>query len=142
MRILGIDYGTKRVGLAVSDESETSAFPFRIVNNDAFFYETLLEIIDSESIGEVLIGASTTSDGQDNSLEAPRRELVDKLRQEIPVFEIDERFSSHEARLREFGNDNRSNRQDKRVLKEHIDAEAAQIILQRYLDKKKQMPSA
>ena len=142
MRILGIDYGTKRVGLAVSDESETIAFPFRIVNNDAFFYETLLEIIDSESIGEVLIGASTTSDGQDNSLEAPRRALVDKLRQEIPVFEIDERFSSHEARLREFGNDNRSNRQDKRVLKEHIDAEAAQIILQRYLDKKKQMPSA
>ena len=142
MRILGIDYGTKRVGLAVSDESETIAFPFRIMNNDAFFYDTLLEIIDSESIGEVLIGASTTSDGQDNSLEAPRRALVDKLRQEIPVFEIDERFSSHEARLREFGNDNRSNRQDKRVLKEHIDAEAAQIILQRYLDKKKQMPSA
>ena len=142
MRILGIDYGTKRVGLAVSDESETIAFPFRIMNNDAFFYDTLLEIIDSESIGEVLIGASTTSDGQDNSLEAPRRALVDKLRQEIPVFEIDERFSSHEARLREFGDSNRSDRQSKRSLKEHIDAEAAQIILQRYLDKKKQMPSA
>lgn len=138
MRILGIDYGTKRIGLAISDESETIAFPFRVVSNDASFYTTLLEIIDSESVGEVLIGASTTSDGQDNSLEAPRRELVDKLRQEIPVFEIDERFSSHEARLREFGNDNRSNRQDKRSFKEHIDAEAAQIILQRYLDKKRQ----
>jgi|JI10StandDraft_1071094.scaffolds.fasta_scaffold00903_15 putative Holliday junction resolvase len=138
MRILGIDYGTKRVGLAISDESESIAFPFRVIQNDGRFYETLLEIIDSESIGEVLIGASTTSDGQDNSLEAPRKELVDRLRQDIPVFEIDERFSSHEARLREYGDNSRSARQEKKILKEHIDADAAQIILQRYLDKKRQ----
>lgn len=138
MRILGIDFGTKRIGLAMSDESESIAFPFRIIQNDGHFYDTLLEIIDSESIGEVLIGASTTSDGQDNSIEAPRRELVDRLRQNIPVYEIDERFSSHEARLREYGDNNKSARQEKKILKTHIDADAAQIILQRYLDKKRQ----
>ncbi len=137
MRILGIDYGTKRVGLALSDESETIAFPFRVVANDGFFFETILEVIQSEEVGEVVIGVSKTEEGADNRIEGARRELTDKLRQTIPVSEIDERFSSHEARLREFGNDNNSARKEKRVMKDHIDAEAAQIILQRYLDKKK-----
>jgi len=137
MRVLGIDYGTKRIGLALSDESESIAFPFRVVANDSFLFEIIRKIIETEDIGEAVIGVSTTQRGEDNKIEGKRKEFTDKLRQNIPVKEIDERFSSHEARLREFGNDQRSARKEKKVLKDTIDAEAAQIILQRYLDQKK-----
>lgn len=137
MRILGIDYGTKRMGLAISDESETIAFSYGIVEMKAGYLASIERLLETEDIGEVVIGISKNSNGQDNALEIPRKEFVSELKKKVSVFEIDERLTSHEARLREFGNDTRSERKEKKNTKDHIDAEAAQILLQRYLDKKK-----
>ena len=53
MKFLGIDYGTKRIGLAVSDENGTLAFPKEIVLNDADTLKRLGEIIEQEKILEI-----------------------------------------------------------------------------------------
>jgi len=137
MRILGIDFGTKRIGLAISDESETIAFAHAVIVTKEGYVRTIIELIQNEGIGGVVIGISKTTDGQDNLLEEKRKKFVEELQKNVTVFEIDERFSSHEARLREFGNDRRRDRQNKINRKMHIDAEAAQIILQRFLDSRK-----
>lgn len=137
MRILGIDFGTKRIGLAISDESETIAFAHEVIATKDGYIRTIIELIQNEGIGGVVIGISKTTDGQDNILEEKRKKFVEELQKNVTVFEIDERFSSHEARLREFGNDRRRDRKNKINRKMHIDAEAAQIILQRFLDSRR-----
>lgn len=118
MRYLGIDYGTKKIGLALSDESGTMAFPHSVLKNEDSFFKTLVELIERENIGTVVIGYSHNKDGSDNVVQKAINELVTDLTLEvgIPVHLESEIFSTKEAeRIQGKG--------------EMIDASAAAIIL-------------
>lgn len=122
MRHLGIDFGTKRVGLALSDESGTMAFPYRVLTNDKQLCKTLEEIIASEKVERVVIGHSLNKTGKPNPLhQAVEALMLDlTLACGVPIELHPEQYSTQEA-LRPQGRH------------ADIDAAAATIILNSYL---------
>jgi putative Holliday junction resolvase len=129
-RYLGIDYGTKRVGLAISDELGLTARPLEVVlvtELDA----ALTRIVDEYSIEGVVLGLPTSLGGYEGDSAAGARELGNHIGNllKVPVEYMDERFTSRmaESALLESGM-KRSKR------KETVDKVAAAIILQTYLD--------
>ena len=138
MKYLGIDYGTKRIGLAVSDDGGSMAFPRGILPGGKSATTTILEFIQKERIEAVVIGASFAQDGTDNAIMDRVRALANELAATgITVEYQKESFSSHEARLSEFAMGGKGNqaRPRQRQVADHIDDRAAALILQRYLDR-------
>ena len=124
MRILGIDYGTLRVGLALSDESGQFAFPLETLPNDPHLLENIAHVISDKDVGEVAIGDTRAEGGASNNI----TEFADRFREalatrtKIPVHAVREAWSSVEAsRFAPKGH-------------ERDDAASAAIILQRFLD--------
>lgn len=66
MRYVGIDYGTKKVGLALSDEEGSIAFPHSVVPNDHLFQENILELLKKEVVSNAVVGHSLAHDGSEN----------------------------------------------------------------------------
>jgi putative Holliday junction resolvase len=136
MRILGIDYGTKRVGLAISTEKETMALPHSVIETEdsAEKLSAISDIARSENIGKIVIGIPYKYDGSLGERAKAVLEFAEALKKELSlsVETYDERLSTVESteRLRELN----LNRKDKR---KRINAVAAQIILQGYLDSQK-----
>ena len=127
MRYLGIDYGDKRLGLSISDQSNSFAFPRDTIDNDAKAFETLRRIVELEEVAEVVVGDTRTTNGGANAITASADLFVKKLEQNIsvPVARAREAWSSQEAaRFAPQGD-------------KHNDASAAAIILQRFLDSRK-----
>lgn len=126
MRYLGIDYGTKKIGLALSDETGSMAFPREVVPNDGDFLAKLVGVIEAEGVGAVVIGHSLNKDGSDNTVQAAINELVTDLTLQlgIPVHLEPEQYTTQEALLW----------QDRNEL---TDASAAAIILNSYLTRNK-----
>ncbi len=139
MKHLGIDYGTKRIGLAISDESGSFAFPKKILENTKESIAQLLEIISAEHIEKIIIGNSLDKTGVRNALMDDVDAFAEELQKlsGIPVEMQDERFSSVFAKSMDFekGNFNIANLKNKNVSPDRIDDRAAAIMLQRYLDK-------
>ncbi len=138
MKILGVDFGTKRIGIALSDDGGTLAFPHSVVENNADAIEKIRNIIKENSISEIVIGIPTDQDGGDTTATDKAKDFAKSLEQfNLPVHTEDERFSSHNI----FGNFiNKSifsARKEKLQKPEKIDAQAAALILQRYLDSRK-----
>ena len=127
MRYLGIDYGTKHIGIAVSDDAGSFAFPRKIILNDAKLFDSLLRVIESERAGEIVIGDTLTLNGGANAITGEADAFAEKVKEHmgIPVHRIREAWSSQEA--------TRYAPQGKR----HDDSAAAAIILQRFLDQRK-----
>ncbi len=142
MKFLGIDYGTKRIGLAISDENGTLAFPKEILTNNADTFKKIKEIIAEENIEEFAIGESVNFSGKLNALSAGIEifilELKEKFR--LPIHKQKEFLTSVEARRGENRKAQLSSSQahskKKQIKSGRIDASAAALILQRYLDKK------
>ncbi len=139
MRYLAIDYGSKRVGLALSDESGMLAFPYKIVPNNTQLVDTIHNICGEESIAAIVLGESNDLSGAKNkimgSIEEFKRNLEAEL--DLPVYFQMEFMTTVEARGREGKEQNNA----RKTLKEKLplaDASAAALILQRYLDKKNQ----
>ncbi|MES2315195.1 MAG: Holliday junction resolvase RuvX [Patescibacteria group bacterium] len=128
MRFLGIDYGTKRVGIAISDEEGKLAFPKEVLMNDDNVLTKLGKIIESENITEIVIGESTDLVGKDNKVAKEIENLIKELTVKffIPIHKQKEFFTSVEARR--YGNSDGD-------VRKSVDASAAALILQRYLDK-------
>jgi len=140
VRALGIDYGARRIGLALSDATGTLASPWRLVerpSSDADTLRLIVEIIerlqrDDEGLDAVVVGWPRRLDGtptdQTSRIEAFARGLETRTGPRIVL--QDERLSSHEAeqRLSERGH------RDWRARKKKLDAAAAAVILQDYLD--------
>lgn len=126
MRILGIDYGSKRVGLATCDTLSGMAFPRSVINNDKELLKIIKEIIKKENISEIVLGESKNLNGEDNSIMEAIRTFKATLEKEcgIPVTLQPEFYSTYGA-SRIQGDS------------EMIDASAAAIILQSYIDKLK-----
>ncbi len=144
MKFLGIDYGTKRIGLAVSDENGTLAFPKEVMLNDVDTFKKIGDIIKTENIREIVIGESVDFTGKLNALsgriEVFILELEEKLK--LPVNKQKEFLTSVEARRSQSGKKDRDQSKSHSKLKQiksgRIDASAAALILQRYLDKRSQ----
>ncbi|MEI7462874.1 MAG: RuvX/YqgF family protein [Candidatus Taylorbacteria bacterium] len=125
MRILGIDYGSKRVGVAVSDEKREFALPVSVILNTP----TLLKEIEKIAVGhetkEIVIGESRDYKGEPNEIMLDSIDLKAKLEKDgfTVYFELEFMSSIQAERW-----------QGKNSL---IDASAAAIILQSYLDREK-----
>lgn len=141
MKYLGIDYGTKKIGLAISDERGKIAFPRDIIPNTSETLSTLIGMIHNEAIEKIVIGKSLDSQGSDNAIQRHINTFVKKLSQEFDgeIFEQDERGSSVAARGHLYRKGNIENEQwtgrANKKRRDHVDAGAAAVILQRYLDK-------
>ena len=124
MKYLGIDFGSKRIGLSVSDEAGSIAFPRATLPNDEKLLSHLVALITDEKIGAIVVGDTRSHGGNDNPVTAEAEKFVSALEAaaEIPVERIWEIWSSIEAsRYAPEG-------------KGHNDTAAAAIILQRFLD--------
>ena len=137
--MLGIDYGARRIGLALSDATGTLASPWRLLERPASETETMALIEreiaqlagDDDGLQAVVVGWPRRLDGSATHLtpvvEAFARGL--EARVAVPVILQDERLSSHEAESRLAIRE-----RDWRRRKVKLDAAAAAIVLQDYLD--------
>lgn len=125
MRILGIDYGTKRVGLAISDELGLLARELSILS-PAEFFRSLPQLIEEYDIEEIVLGIPFNMSGQDTDKTREARVFQKKVEavSGISVQGLDERLSSQMAEQISGSSKN-------------LDSLAAQIILQNYLNQKK-----
>jgi putative Holliday junction resolvase len=142
MRFLGIDYGTKRIGLAISDEGGTLAFPKEIIENNSSVFVKLGEIIEKENISEIVVGESVDFKGKLNVLSGRIEVFILELKEKfsLPINKQKEFLTSVEARKvgsnkKDF-NLSQSHSRIKQIKSGRIDASAAALILQRYLDKR------
>jgi len=139
MRVLGVDFGSRRVGVAVSDPSRTLARPLTTLSvrseGDAVAQLAALiaELVaEPDGLSAVVVGLPASLDGSPNDATGRVSRFVERLKAQsaIPVHTEDERLSSREAEsrlaLRE---------RDWRKRKAALDAAAAAVVLQDYLDR-------
>jgi putative Holliday junction resolvase len=133
MRYLGVDYGSKKIGLALSDEEGTMGFPHSIVPNTPRLIDDLCVLIAKEHIGAIVIGESRNLMGGENPIAKDARTQGEQLalRAGIPVFFESEVFTSAEAR-RAPAKEGKSRAHKRRT---DVDASAAALILTSYLSR-------
>lgn len=137
MKYLGIDYGSKKVGLAISDDEGSFAFPYKIIPNNMELLDSIHNICGEENITAIVIGESLDFSCRPNkvmgSIEDLRKTLEIEL--ELPVYYEKEFMTSVFARGSD-GKEVNNARKVKQKDKGKIDDSAAALILQRFLDKK------
>lgn len=130
MRYLGIDYGAKRIGIALSDEGGKIAFPRETLSGDSEkIVEKIAEICEKEKVGRIVVGLPISFEGRETAQTEETKNFAEKLKKAIslPVESENEILTSRmvERDIKEG-----------RIKKEKIDAASAAIILQSYLDKR------
>jgi putative Holliday junction resolvase len=141
MRVLAIDVGRRRIGLAISDPTATLARPLATlaVNPDDAVDKVAHEIAhlaaEEDGISEIVVGRPMRLDGSPDEQTVPVTRFVAALqaRTPIPIRMADERLTSREAESRLAVNE-----RDWRKRKKTLDAAAAAIFLQEYLDHRTQ----
>ena len=132
-RLLAIDYGARRVGLALSDPLKMIASPYRTIinNNNTILIEEIKTIIAAEDVELTIIGLPLGMAGQKTEQTKKVEEFVDKLTdQGIIIKYEDERWSSVAAK-RSMKEQNIKSGHNKDL----VDQTAAAIFLQQYLDR-------
>ena len=139
MRALGIDYGERRIGLALSDPTGLLASPWKRIDNDgnvgAAAQRLALEVdallAEPDGLDAIVIGLPRRLSGDDNEQTPRVRKLAQLLADKtaIPITFQDERLTSHEADARLA-----TRQRDWRKRKQQLDAMAAALILQDFLD--------
>ncbi|WP_147820453.1 Holliday junction resolvase RuvX [Salidesulfovibrio onnuriiensis] len=133
MRALGIDFGIRRVGLAVSDPTGMLCSPYKTIERTTrqALFDELLEIIHNESVEVVVVGLPLSLEGEDTETTRQARNFAQSLgrRTDVPIHLWDERLSSAEAELElemagVFG----------KKRKQALDSQAAVIILRSWLE--------
>jgi len=132
-RILALDHGTKRIGVAVSDELKMIAQPLEFIPTEPFaaFLTRLRAICTDKEVELMLIGMPRNMDGTYGPAAEKVREFIAALQPliPIPIKTLDERLTSAQAnRVLLQGNVRRADRKQK------VDAMAAAILLQSHLD--------
>src|SRR3989338_5619571 len=125
MRYLGIDYGTKRIGLAVSDLNGRLAFPKEVVKNNGELMRKIGEIISKEKIAEIVVGESLDFAGLPNILQKEIEFFISNLNRKFKLSTHREKNFFPPVEPRRYEDKGTS-----------VDASAAALILQRFLDKK------
>ena len=133
MRYLGIDYGTKRVGLALSDENGTMGFPHAILANTGALEDDVAALVANEGVHAVVIGESHDLSGVANPVARAAHAFGDALsaRTGVPVAYESEVYTSAQAR--------RAPEKEAKTrapkARANVDASAAALILTSYLTK-------
>ena len=133
-KILAIDYGKKRIGIAISDSKKRIAFPLKTIENKEIFLY-LKEIIQSEKIEAIVLGEPKALKNKENILFLEvinfRKKIISLF--SLPVHLVDERFSSKIAsKIILDANIKKMKRRDKSLL----DKVSASLILETFLKKK------
>ncbi len=123
MKLLGIDYGTKKIGVALSDESGIFAFPHSIIENTPSALEKIIAIARGSSVGEIVVGESLDYVGRANPIDDAAHNFADALekRTGLEIHFEPEYLTTTQAGKMQGRRDN-------------LDASAAAIILQSFLD--------
>ncbi len=126
MRFLGIDYGSKKIGLALTDDKGMMAFPHSVIPTNEETPKVIEALVLKESVGEIVIGHSLDREGNPNKVhEAVEALMLDlTLSIGIPIHLEPEQYSTQEA-IRIQGRN------------EKTDAAAAAIILNSYITRSK-----
>ncbi len=124
MKYLGIDYGTKRVGIATSDDSGRMAFPCCVLPNTKTLVEDIAALCAKERIQAIVVGDSRDNRNQANPIMSVVIPFSEELKRVtgLPLSFMNEAFSSREAMHVQGDN-------------AHNDASAAAIVLQSFLDR-------
>jgi putative Holliday junction resolvase len=128
MRILGVDFGNKRIGLAISDETGTVALPVGYVTGGV---NEVVRAATERGAGKIVVGVPRRLDGTSSEQTEHTRKFISALKQAtaLPVEDWDERLTTAQAeRVLLEGDVRRAQRKEKR------DQLAATILLQSYLD--------
>ncbi len=146
MRVLGIDYGARRIGLALSDATATLASPWRMLHRPPSEADTLRLLIaevaalqqDDDGLEAVVVGWPRRLDGSPTDQTPVVETFAHALQAmiDLPVVLQDERLSSTEAESRLARRE-----KDWRKRKQQLDAAAAAVILQDYLDSRHERAS-
>lgn len=135
MRILCLDPGGKRVGVAVSDETELIATPLKViqVQNHKQLVEEITQLAKQEEVGKLVMGLPLHLSGREGQEAERARALAAELSEllTLPVDFMDERYTSFEADRILAGSSKKGKAQKRKA---NLDAVAAAIILQTYLD--------
>lgn len=137
-RILAVDWGERRIGLALSDESQILAQPLTTLTRRAgkrFPMAQLLELVKKHNVVGIIVGLPLDQDGAEGDAAHAARALADDIKGRVGTLEVtmwDERMTTARvlAAIREMGGKRRDRKED-------IDAMAAALLLQHYLDAKK-----
>lgn len=135
-KLLGIDYGEKRIGLAISDENGVLAFPIEVLENNKNILEEMAKILKENQVSKIVIGDSKDQNGAPNPIAGEIENFIIVLQKKfsIQVERQAEFFTSFESMRRE-GKGRNNARKIKRIFEKKDDAKAAALILQRYLDR-------
>ena len=126
MRKLGIDYGTKKLGLALTDESGSMAFPHSVIPNTPNLLKIIVALIAKEKVGEIVIGHSLDRNGKPNAVHVQVEALMLDLTLEtgLPIHLQPEQYTTQAAIHLQGKNAN-------------TDASAAALILDAFITKLK-----
>jgi len=124
IKVLGIDYGARRVGIALSDDTGTLAFAKKVLVNDKNLLDNVTSICIDKKVTAIVIGESKDFHGDNNEIAKHAKEFANQLTKttDLPIHFENEFLTSSEARR--IGSSS-----------EDLDAHAAAFILQRYLDR-------
>lgn len=121
---MGIDYGTKRVGIALTDEAGMMGFPHGVMPNDGKLLRTLVNLIEQKKVGQIVIGNSINKEGKPNRVMDKVEELITDLTLAVgvPVHLEPEHYSTQAALRLQGRND-------------ATDAAAATLLLNSFLER-------
>jgi putative Holliday junction resolvase len=134
-RIMALDYGAKRIGVALSDPLFTFAYPHTTIKNDNKIWYELDKLVKDKSVSKIILGYPFREDGKPSSIsgEISRFKAGLEKRYKIEVMLWDERYTSSIAtEMMILSTNKKSKRRDKGI----IDRNAAAIVLQEYLNER------
>lgn len=136
MRILGLDYGERRIGVAISDPTGTTGQPLTVIDkrDPGSDIKSISDLIDEYGVDEVVVGLPISLSGEIGPQAQAVLEFVEELKVElkVPVKTWDERLTTLAA-----GRTLKESDVKRKRRKEVVDKVAAAIILQGYLDSKR-----
>ena len=138
-RFLGIDYGTVRIGLALSDPTGTLASPLPQLENKSISQvrSSLDELIQTHDISRIIVGLPRNMDGTYGPAAEKVRNFISQIQESLrtPIETQDERLTTVQAskQLSQIG-------LNQKELRKKIDSSSASLILQQYLDRKSLSP--
>ncbi len=131
LRLMGIDFGEVRIGIALSDPLQIISQPFLVLANNENTINEIQNIIKTEEVEKIILGLPQNLDGEDTKKTLEVREFAEELKSniDVPLFFWDERYSSVEAneQLKQMGYTILESRKV-------VDKVAASIILKNYME--------
>lgn len=142
MRTIGIDYGTRNVGLSLSDEDGKIAFPHGIVSNDSSLEDSLVTLIRQKKVERIVVGDSRDFLGKPNPVMKKAKQFAENLRDRtgLPVEYEPEALTTIQAlkaRMQPEKPVAKPHRSESVLSAGHMDDTAATFILQHYLERKR-----